>query len=179
MPESGSPLWLDLLNSLVPYTMSLTNGKVVEYMTNELISKYGSDNDITAFVDKYDFYMFPVVNVDGMSPANSDVVQCNTLWHIDLLYWQVSSSLRQVTVCGAKIAKRHQEATALVTTLTATGLTNGVAPVHLQTLVQMTSEAQAKEMHQKPRLFPAFFKTSRTRKASSCTLTTIRIRSYS
>lgn len=34
-------------------------------MTNELISKYGSDNSITAFVDKYDFYMFPIVNVDG------------------------------------------------------------------------------------------------------------------
>lgn len=38
-------------------------------MTNELISNYGSDNDITAFVDKYDFYMFPIVNVDGMSQA--------------------------------------------------------------------------------------------------------------
>lgn len=35
-------------------------------MTNELASKYGSDSDITAFVDKYDFYMFPIVNVDGM-----------------------------------------------------------------------------------------------------------------
>lgn len=34
-------------------------------MTNELITKYGTDNAITAFVDKYDFYMFPVVNVDG------------------------------------------------------------------------------------------------------------------
>ncbi|KAG8416118.1 hypothetical protein J3459_013780 [Metarhizium acridum] len=38
---------------------------VVEYMTNELITKYGSDNATTAFVDKYDFYMFPIVNVDG------------------------------------------------------------------------------------------------------------------
>ncbi|KAG5984613.1 hypothetical protein E4U55_004055, partial [Claviceps digitariae] len=38
---------------------------VVEYMTHELITKYGSDHNITAFVDKYDFYMFPIVNVDG------------------------------------------------------------------------------------------------------------------
>lgn len=41
---------------------------VVEYFTNELISKYGSDSTITSFVDKYDFYMFPIVNVDGTSP---------------------------------------------------------------------------------------------------------------
>ncbi|KAG6130276.1 hypothetical protein E4U35_002016 [Claviceps purpurea] len=38
---------------------------VVEYMTHELISKYDSDAEITSFVDKYDFYMFPIVNVDG------------------------------------------------------------------------------------------------------------------
>ncbi|KAJ2965442.1 hypothetical protein NQ176_g10612 [Zarea fungicola] len=41
---------------------------VVEYMTNELITKYGTDQALTAFVDKYDFYMFPIVNVDG-TPA--------------------------------------------------------------------------------------------------------------
>ncbi|KAK2603613.1 hypothetical protein QQS21_004194 [Conoideocrella luteorostrata] len=45
---------------------------VVEYMTNELISKYGSDNEITAFVDKYDFYMFPIVNVDGFKYTQTD-----------------------------------------------------------------------------------------------------------
>lgn len=36
-------------------------------MTHELISKYDSDAEITSFVDKYDFYMFPIVNVDGES----------------------------------------------------------------------------------------------------------------
>ncbi|OAA34208.1 carboxypeptidase [Metarhizium rileyi] len=38
---------------------------VIEYMINELTTKYGSDNEITSFVDKYDFYLFPIVNVDG------------------------------------------------------------------------------------------------------------------
>ncbi|KAG6015510.1 hypothetical protein E4U43_005169 [Claviceps pusilla] len=38
---------------------------VVEHMAHELITKYGSEADITAFVNKYDFYMFPIVNVDG------------------------------------------------------------------------------------------------------------------
>ncbi|KAJ6781181.1 hypothetical protein PWT90_05958 [Aphanocladium album] len=44
---------------------------VVEYFTNELISKYGSDQTITSFVDKYDFYMFPIVNVDGFKYTQS------------------------------------------------------------------------------------------------------------
>ncbi|KAG6014066.1 hypothetical protein E4U41_004930 [Claviceps citrina] len=38
---------------------------VVEYMAHQLIAKYGVDDDVTAFVDKYDFYLFPIVNVDG------------------------------------------------------------------------------------------------------------------
>lgn len=58
----GKRLPTDLL--LAP-CHGLTREQVVEYMTNELITKYGTDNAITAFVDKYDFYMFPVVNVDG------------------------------------------------------------------------------------------------------------------
>lgn len=57
---------------------SLTDGQVVEYMTNELITKYGSDKDITAFVDKYDFYMFPIVNVDGKQEALDSHTVSNT-----------------------------------------------------------------------------------------------------
>ncbi|KAK2616658.1 hypothetical protein QQS21_000481 [Conoideocrella luteorostrata] len=37
----------------------------VEYMANELITKYNTDSAIKAVVDKYDFYMLPIVNVDG------------------------------------------------------------------------------------------------------------------
>ncbi|OAA54702.1 carboxypeptidase A1 precursor [Cordyceps fumosorosea ARSEF 2679] len=35
---------------------------VIEYFINELVTKYGSDSQITSFVDKYDFYLFPIVN---------------------------------------------------------------------------------------------------------------------
>ncbi|KAG5930356.1 hypothetical protein E4U42_001871 [Claviceps africana] len=45
---------------------------VVEYITHQLLSKYGSDPKITAFVDKYDFYMFPIVNVDGFKYTQTD-----------------------------------------------------------------------------------------------------------
>ncbi|KHN93718.1 carboxypeptidase [Metarhizium album ARSEF 1941] len=37
----------------------------LEYIANELITKYSSDSLIKDVVDKYDFYVFPVVNVDG------------------------------------------------------------------------------------------------------------------
>ncbi|TQV93843.1 carboxypeptidase A1 precursor [Cordyceps javanica] len=35
---------------------------VIEYFINELVTKYGSDQSVTSFVDKYDFYLFPIVN---------------------------------------------------------------------------------------------------------------------
>ncbi|KAF2456484.1 hypothetical protein BDY21DRAFT_393880 [Lineolata rhizophorae] len=38
---------------------------VNEYMAYTLLTEYGSDADITGFVDAYDFYIFPVVNPDG------------------------------------------------------------------------------------------------------------------
>lgn len=34
-------------------------------MANELITKYSSDQAIKAVVEKYDFYIFPIVNIDG------------------------------------------------------------------------------------------------------------------
>ena len=37
----------------------------VEYFAYALLSGYGKDNSITGFVDKYDFYLFPIVNPDG------------------------------------------------------------------------------------------------------------------
>ncbi|KAM3550405.1 hypothetical protein MY1884_008268 [Beauveria asiatica] len=49
---------------------------VVEYFINELLSKYGTDNTITSFVDKYDFYLFPIVNVDGFKFSQTS----NRMW---------------------------------------------------------------------------------------------------
>ncbi|OAQ65367.1 carboxypeptidase [Pochonia chlamydosporia 170] len=37
----------------------------LEYISKELITKYPTDSAIKAVVDKYDFYIFPIVNVDG------------------------------------------------------------------------------------------------------------------
>ncbi|KXJ93544.1 zinc carboxypeptidase [Microdochium bolleyi] len=38
---------------------------VVEYFAYNLLTNYASNSEIKAFVDKYDFYFFPVVNPDG------------------------------------------------------------------------------------------------------------------
>jgi len=37
----------------------------VEFMAYNLLTNYASSAEIKAFVDKYDFYVFPVVNPDG------------------------------------------------------------------------------------------------------------------
>lgn len=39
--------------------------QVVEYFAESLLSNYSTDAETTSFVDKYDFYIFPVVNPDG------------------------------------------------------------------------------------------------------------------
>lgn len=38
---------------------------VVEYFAYTLLSGYKNDDAIRSFVDKYDFYLFPIVNPDG------------------------------------------------------------------------------------------------------------------
>ncbi|KAJ9136841.1 Zinc carboxypeptidase [Pleurostoma richardsiae] len=38
---------------------------VVEYMAYNLLTNYGASSEVKSFVDKYDFYIFPVVNPDG------------------------------------------------------------------------------------------------------------------
>ncbi|KAK2027527.1 zinc carboxypeptidase [Colletotrichum zoysiae] len=40
---------------------------VLEYLTLQLIQCYGIDNATTGFVDKYDFWVFPIVNPDDSS----------------------------------------------------------------------------------------------------------------
>ena len=37
----------------------------VEYLVYQLIAGYGKDEEITAWVDSYDFYVIPVINPDG------------------------------------------------------------------------------------------------------------------
>lgn len=44
----------------------------VEYLAWTLASGYGSSGEITAFVDKYDFYVFPIVNPDGFSYSQTN-----------------------------------------------------------------------------------------------------------
>jgi murein tripeptide amidase MpaA len=37
----------------------------VEYLVYQLIAGYGKDEEITAWIDSYDFYVIPVINPDG------------------------------------------------------------------------------------------------------------------
>ncbi|KAG8860755.1 hypothetical protein FRB91_001019 [Serendipita sp. 411] len=37
----------------------------VEYMAYQLLTNYGNSTEIKGYVDKYDFYIFPIVNPDG------------------------------------------------------------------------------------------------------------------
>lgn len=39
--------------------------QVVEYCAYTLLNGYQDDKEIPGYLDKYDFYMFPVVNPDG------------------------------------------------------------------------------------------------------------------
>ena len=50
--------------------------QVVEYMANQLLANYSSDDTIKDVVDKYDVYMFPVVNPDGSLILSVAKVPC-------------------------------------------------------------------------------------------------------
>lgn len=41
------------------------SGKVNEYIAYYLLSNYDSNAEVKGFLDKYDFYVFPIVNPDG------------------------------------------------------------------------------------------------------------------
>lgn len=47
-------------------------GQTTEYLAYSLLSQYASSGTIKSLVDKYDFYIFPVVNPDG----TTRVVSC-------------------------------------------------------------------------------------------------------
>lgn len=40
---------------------------VTEYIAHSLLERYGTDRDIEHALDRFDFYIFPIVNPDGMS----------------------------------------------------------------------------------------------------------------
>lgn len=46
--------------------------QVIEYLAFTLLNGYQDDADIRGFVDKYDFYLFPIVNPDGKQPRSRD-----------------------------------------------------------------------------------------------------------
>ncbi|KAF4506597.1 hypothetical protein G6O67_006665 [Ophiocordyceps sinensis] len=50
--------------------------KVVEYFAYSLLSGYEGDAEIRGFVDKYDFYLFPIVNPDGFKFSQNT----NRMW---------------------------------------------------------------------------------------------------
>lgn len=49
---------------------------VVEYFAYNLLTNYATSSEIKGFIDKYDFYVFPVVNPDGFLYTQSS----NRLW---------------------------------------------------------------------------------------------------
>lgn len=44
-------------------------------MLYSLATNYGSDAEITSYLDKYDFYIFPIVNPDGMYRIPKTIVE--------------------------------------------------------------------------------------------------------
>lgn len=53
--------------------------KTVEYFANILLSDYATNTETKSFVDKYDFYLFPVVNPDGKVSNKSPLVIASVL----------------------------------------------------------------------------------------------------
>ncbi|KAI2636233.1 hypothetical protein GGS26DRAFT_581163 [Hypomontagnella submonticulosa] len=52
------------------------SSKVVEYLTYQLVVNYNNDTTVKGFLDKYDFYILPVVNPDGFLYTQTT----NRLW---------------------------------------------------------------------------------------------------
>lgn len=53
------------------------SAKVVEYITYHLLTQYATDAAVRAIRDKFDFYILPVVNPDGVSAPNPPFVFTN------------------------------------------------------------------------------------------------------
>ncbi|XXH04339.1 hypothetical protein Hte_010753 [Hypoxylon texense] len=52
------------------------SSKVVEYLTYQLVANYNNDTTVKSFLDKYDFYILPIVNPDGFIYTQTT----NRLW---------------------------------------------------------------------------------------------------
>jgi hypothetical protein len=64
-PASGSPRRKGSL--LLGSGKRLTGRSTIEYVAQQLVQGYKSGDNVTqAFLDNYDFYIFPFVNPDGM-----------------------------------------------------------------------------------------------------------------
>ena len=78
--------------------------EVTEYFAFNLLTNYASNTEIRGFVDKYDFYIFPVVNPDGVCCVDLRIIRI--LKNNKVLY-----TLKARIDCGEKIVKTHlQEA---------------------------------------------------------------------
>lgn len=102
---------------------------VVEYYAYTLLTS--TDATTKGFLDKYDFYFFPVVNPDGMIPYFSPRYACSQL--------QDFFTPRTVTDCGGRTDKRTLEVHVSVVISTETGTTSGTfQEAHQPTLVLKT-----------------------------------------
>jgi hypothetical protein len=54
-------------------------------MAYQLLTDYGNSTEIKGYVDKYDFYIFPVVNPDGDYPYSPIVCIVLTMHRVRLL----------------------------------------------------------------------------------------------
>ena len=66
--------------------------KVVEYIAFNLLRTYASNTELRGLVDKYDFYIFPVTNPDGMMPSSDPNIQELT-WRTGFVYTQTTDRL--------------------------------------------------------------------------------------
>ena len=64
---SGSPQWYAGLER--SWTITDERNQTVEYFAYSLLSGYASNAEIKGLLNKYDFYIFPVVNPDGTVPS--------------------------------------------------------------------------------------------------------------
>jgi murein tripeptide amidase MpaA len=62
----------ELLEALKTLSFLLTFSQVIEYLTSQLILNYGKDDQVTGFVDDFDFWIFPFVNPDGKLSLQQD-----------------------------------------------------------------------------------------------------------
>lgn len=76
------------------------DSQTAEYQAWQLLTKYSTDATVKALVDKFDFYITPIVNPDG---------QNHFLWRLFsaiLTFVQASYTHKPLTAFGGRIARR-------------------------------------------------------------------------